>query len=60
MSFQELLTGEWLQRSGAVPLNIDARDKTGRTALFIAALNGFVDIVAFLLDAGACESQIPS
>ncbi|CAM9347882.1 unnamed protein product [Scytosiphon promiscuus] len=48
-----LLTGQWLQREGSVPLNIDARDTKGRTALFHAATNAFVDIAAFLLDSGA-------
>lgn len=50
-----LLAGQWLQREGSVPLNIDARDTKGRTALFNAATNAFVDVAAFLLDFGACE-----
>lgn len=57
LSLQLLLTGQWLQRKDTVPLNIDARDKIGRTALFHATLNASVDVADFLLDAGACESR---
>ncbi|CAM9162084.1 unnamed protein product [Ectocarpus fasciculatus] len=48
-----LLTGAWLQREDSVPLNVDARNTAGRTALFNAAMNAFVDVTAFLLDVGA-------
>lgn len=50
-----LLTGNWLERKGAVPLNIDARDSMGQTALFKAAFNARTEVAAFLLDYGACE-----
>lgn len=50
-----LLTGQWLQREGSMPLNIDARDAKGRTALFNAAMSACVDVAAFLLEFGACE-----
>ncbi|CAN0415131.1 unnamed protein product, partial [Ectocarpus sp. 13 AM-2016] len=48
-----LLSGAWLQRGDSVPLNVDARNTAGRTALFNAAMNAFVDVTAFLLDVGA-------
>lgn len=50
-----LLTGDWLQREGALPLNIDARDSAGRTALLKASYYGHTDVTECLLESGACK-----
>lgn len=50
-----LLMGQWLRREGTLPLNIDARDSVGRTALFKASYFGHTDVAEGLLESGACE-----
>lgn len=49
-----LLSGEWLQCETIEPLNIDARNMQGRTALLEATFYGWVQVASFLLDFGAC------